>query len=117
MQMTLSFGVQKKCTTTATYRMQQALNKIKEWKNNWCITINKENSSATLLFLPTKTQAGQLHIEDTHTPLQYEDQQTYLGVIFDKKTHLETTDTECRGESKKKAQHHEKASRNTVGCQ
>jgi hypothetical protein len=34
--------------TTATYRMQQVLNKITEWKNNWCITINKEKLSPTL---------------------------------------------------------------------
>jgi hypothetical protein len=37
--------------TTATHCIQQALNKITEWKNNWFVTINKEKSSATLLSL------------------------------------------------------------------
>jgi hypothetical protein len=34
--------------TIANFRIQQTLNKITEWKNNWCVTINKEKSSATL---------------------------------------------------------------------
>jgi hypothetical protein len=44
--------------------MQQALHKITEWKNNWCVTINKE-TTATFFSLFTKTQAGKLHIEET----------------------------------------------------
>jgi hypothetical protein len=50
--------------------MEQALDKITEWKNNWCVTINKEKSSATLFSLSTKTHAGQLHIENTPSSMK-----------------------------------------------
>jgi hypothetical protein len=56
-------------TTTTTYRMQQDLNKTTEWKNNWCVIMNKEKSPAPLFSLFTKIQAGQLHIDNT--PLRY----------------------------------------------
>ena len=69
--------------TTATYRMQLALDKITGWTSTWCVTINKEKSSATLFTLSTKAQPGKLTLDNTL--LQYEDQQTYLGVTFDKR--------------------------------
>ena len=84
--------------TTATYRMQQALDKLTAWTNTWCVTINKEKSSATLFSLSTKTKAGHLHLENT--PLLYEDQQTYLGVTFDKrltwKQHVQNAEAKAR---------------------
>ena len=84
--------------TTATYRMQKALDKLTAWTNNWCITINKEKSSATLFTLSNKTQAGRLHLDGT--PLRYEDQQTYLGVTFDKrltwKQHIQNAESKAR---------------------
>ena len=69
--------------TTATYRMQLALDTVTSWTRDWCMTINKDKSAATLFSLSTKQEAGHLKIDDT--PLQYEDQQTYLGVTFDKR--------------------------------
>lgn len=85
-------------TTTARYRMQLALDKLTAWTNTWCVTINKEKSSATLFTLSTKTSAGNLNLEDT--PLRYEDQQTYLGVTFDKrltwKQHVQNAEAKAR---------------------
>jgi ribonuclease HI/endonuclease/exonuclease/phosphatase family metal-dependent hydrolase len=84
--------------TTATYRMQLALNHLTSWANDWCITINKEKTSATLFTLSTKQKPGQLRIGDTY--LQFEDQQTYLGVTFDKrltwKQHIENAEATAR---------------------
>ena len=34
--------------TTATYRMQLALESVAAWAESWCITINREKSTATL---------------------------------------------------------------------
>ena len=84
--------------TTATYRMQQALDMLTAWTNTWCVTINKEKSSATLFTLSTKARGGPLRLEET--PLRYEDQQTYLGVTFDKrltwKQHVQSAEAKAR---------------------
>ena len=69
-------------TTTATYRMQSALDKLTTWTNNWCVTINKEKSSATLF---TLSQAEPKNLTLDKSPLKYEVQQTYLGITFDKR--------------------------------
>ena len=44
--------------TTATYRMQLALDKLTAWTHDWCVTINKEKSSVVLFSLSTKTKSG-----------------------------------------------------------
>ena len=69
--------------TTATYRMQQAANKLMAWANEWCVTINKEKSSTTLFTLSTKQKAGPINLGNT--TLKNEEEVTYLGVTFDKK--------------------------------
>ncbi|KAK7095492.1 hypothetical protein V1264_006890 [Littorina saxatilis] len=69
--------------TTATYRMQLALEKVVAWTDNWCVTINRDKTTATLFTLSAKVQPGRLTLGDT--PLKFEDQQTYLGVTYDKR--------------------------------
>ncbi|KAK7101730.1 hypothetical protein V1264_020067 [Littorina saxatilis] len=69
--------------TTATYRMQLALEKVAAWTDNWCVTINRDKTTATLFTLSAKVQPGRLTLGDT--PLKFEDQQTYLGVTYDKR--------------------------------
>ena len=44
--------------STATYRMQQAANRLNAWAEKWCVSINKEKSSTTLFTLSTKQKAG-----------------------------------------------------------
>ena len=84
--------------TTATQHMQLALDKLSAWTDNLCMTINKEKSSVTLFSLSTKKQAERLIIDDS--PLGYEDQQTYLGVTFDKrltwKQHIKNIESKAR---------------------
>jgi ribonuclease HI len=85
-------------TTTATHRMQLALDKVSAWANDWCVSINREKTTATLFSLSTKAIAGRLTIGGT--PLTFEDQQTYLGVTFDRrqtwKQHILTAEAKAR---------------------
>ena len=67
---------------TATYRMQIALDKLSAWTDKWCLQINKDKS-ATTLFTLTAQKAGKLTLGNE--PLQETDEQTYLGVTFDKR--------------------------------
>ena len=78
--------------------MQIALNKIAAWAEKWCVTINREKTTATLFTLSPKLQPGRHTLGDT--PLKYEDQQTYLGVTFDRrmtwKQHIQNAETKAR---------------------
>lgn len=69
--------------STATHRMQGAMDKLTAWAEDWCVTINKEKSSTTLFTLSTKQKAGKVMMAGT--PLKEEDEATYLGVTFDKR--------------------------------
>lgn len=69
--------------TTATYRMQQAANRLVGWADEWCVSINKEKSSTTPFTLSPKQNPGTTKLGDT--PLRSGDEVTYLGVTFDKK--------------------------------
>lgn len=69
--------------STATYRMQRAMDTLAAWAEDWCVTINKEKSSTTLFTLSTKQRAGKVMLAGT--PLKEEDEATYLGVTFDKR--------------------------------
>ncbi len=40
--------------TTATYRMQEAIDKLTAWAEDWYVMINKEKSSTTLFTLSSK---------------------------------------------------------------
>ena len=84
--------------TTATHRMQLALDSVAAWAESWCVTINREKSTATLFSLSTKKQPGKLTIGNT--TMKYEDQQTYLGVTFDKrmswKSHISQAEAKAR---------------------
>ena len=69
--------------TTATHRMQLALEKVAGWAETWSVTINREKTTATLFTLSVKAHPGRLTLRNT--PIKVEDQQTYLGVTFDKR--------------------------------
>ena len=73
-------------STTATYRMNLALDKLSTWTKKWCVTINKEKSSATLFSLSSKAQAGKLMLEGAE--LMVVDEQTYLGVYMYQMLHI-----------------------------
>ena len=68
--------------STTIYIIQQAIDQLTSWTEDWCVTVNKDTSSTTLFTLPPKKQASPIKI-GTHTLIE-EDEATYLGVTFDK---------------------------------
>jgi ribonuclease HI/endonuclease/exonuclease/phosphatase family metal-dependent hydrolase len=69
--------------TTATYRLQLAVDKLADWADDWCMKINKEKSTTTLFTLSTKQKPGVIKLRDM--PLRNDDEPTYLGVTFDRR--------------------------------
>ena len=85
-------------TTTATYRMQLAADKLAAWAEEWNISINKDKSSTALFTLSSKQKSGTIKLGDT--PLKKDEEVTYLGVTFDKrqtwKPHIERAERKAR---------------------
>ena len=83
--------------TTATYRMQQAVNALATWAKEWNVSINKEKSSTTL-FTMTKQKAGPINLDGTR--LKEDDHPTYLGVTFDRtqtwKPHIQAAEAKAK---------------------
>ena len=69
--------------STANYRIQQAIDQLTAWTEDWCVTVNKDKSSTTLFTLSPKKQVSPIKI-GTHT-LKEEYEATYSGVTFDKR--------------------------------
>jgi len=46
--------------TTAKYRMQQAIDKLNAWAEDWCVTINKNKPCTTLFTLSSTQRAGKV---------------------------------------------------------
>ncbi|KAK7110705.1 hypothetical protein V1264_014535 [Littorina saxatilis] len=69
--------------TTATCRMQLAIDNLVAWAEDWNVSINREKSSTTLFILSPKQKAGT--IKQDGTSLKTEEEVTYLGVTYDKK--------------------------------
>ena len=86
--------------TTATYRIQNALKNVAAWAESWCVTVNREKSTATLFTLSSKAKPGKLTLGNT--TLKYEDQQTYLGVIFDKRMTWKQHINQAEGKARRK---------------
>ncbi|XP_070173778.1 uncharacterized protein [Littorina saxatilis] len=70
-------------STTATYRLQLAADKLAAWADDWCVKINLQKSTTTLFTLSPKQKPGVIKLGDT--PLRNDDEPTYLGVTFDKR--------------------------------
>ncbi|CAC5377612.1 unnamed protein product [Mytilus coruscus] len=89
--------------TTANNRIQTALNMVVTWAEQWFVTINREKTTGRLFTLSPKTQSVRLIVDDT--PLKMKDQQTYLGVTFDKrmtwKQHITSAEDEQTSTVKK----------------
>ena len=83
--------------STTNYRIQQAIDQLTAWTEDWCVTIK---SSTTLFTLSPKKQACPIKI-GTHT-LKEEDETTYLGVTFDNRLtwKLHTIRTEGKARNK-----------------
>ena len=69
--------------STTNYRIQQAIDQLTAWTEDWCVTVNKDKSSTTLFTRSPKKQVSPIKI-GTHT-LKEEYEATYSGVTFDKR--------------------------------
>jgi ribonuclease HI len=85
-------------STTATYRLQLAINKLAAWADDWCVKINQEKSTTTLFTMSPKQKPGIVKLGNT--PLRNDDEPTYLGVTFDKrltwKPHIQKAENKAR---------------------
>ena len=48
--------------STANYRIQQAIDQLTAWTEDWCVTVNKDKSSTTLFTLSPMEQASPIKI-------------------------------------------------------
>ena len=84
--------------STASYRMNKALEIVSSWTERWCVTINRDKTTATLFTLSPKESVTKISIGDT--AIKMEDQQTYLGVTYDKRLtwnqHITQAETKAR---------------------
>ena len=100
--------------STANYRIQQAIDQLTAWTEDWCVTVNKDKSSTTLFTLSPKKQASPIKI-GTHT-LKEEDEATYLGVTFDKRLTWKTHTLHTEGKAREKLTNMRKLAGTTWGA-
>ena len=84
--------------TTATLKIQRAVDALSNWADKWCVTINKDKSSTTFFTLSSKQTAGSVLLDGR--ALKEDKQPTYLGVTFDTKLtwkiHIQKAETKAR---------------------
>ena len=68
-------------TTTATYRIQEAINGINKWKQDWGLEINTGKTNSTLFSLSTSKEQIKLRLKEGIVPQT--DTPTFLGVNLD----------------------------------
>ena len=51
--------------TTVKIRLQEAINILSSWSQDWCVKINKTKSCPTLFTLSTKSKPMKLMLDDT----------------------------------------------------
>ena len=68
-------------TTTATYRIQEAISGISQWTLDWGLEINTSKTNSTLFSLSTSKEQIKLRLKDEIVPQT--DTPTFLGVKLD----------------------------------
>ena len=81
-------------TTTATYRMQNAINAVCKWTKDWALELNTTKTVSTLFSLSTSKEKVTLKLQNQEVPQV--NTPTFLGVILDTrltwKPHIEATE-------------------------
>lgn len=67
--------------STATYRIQDTINKVSDWTREWTLGLNKTKTISTLFSLSTAKEKVKLTLEDQQVPQV--DTPTFLGVTLD----------------------------------
>ena len=65
---------------TANIRIQDAMNSISDWAEEWMVTINKNKTQATCFSLSTKKEQYNFHLQGGNIPQQ--ETPTYFGVTL-----------------------------------
>ena len=68
-------------TSTATHVVQESINRVSSWADEWCMEINCSKTQATLFSLFTVKEKVMLKLEDM--PVPQVDDPIFLGVILD----------------------------------
>ena len=80
-------------TTSAAYRIQEGVTRIKKWTEDWGLELNRVKSVATVFSL--STAKDKVHLKLGETTLPQTDAPTFLGVKLDSrltwKSHIEET--------------------------
>ena len=100
-------------TTTATYRIQEAISDISKWTQDWGLEINTSKTNSTLFSLSTSKEEIKLRLKGEIMPQT--DNPTFLGVKLDT-TYLEATDRKDGEKQSVETSPDEKARRNFLGC-
>ena len=66
----------EECATTAKIQLQEAINILSSWAQDWRVKINNTKSFTTLFTLSTKSKSMKIMLDDTE--LQHTDRATYL---------------------------------------
>ena len=94
----LAIWCKEEYATTATYRMQLAVNKLNSWTEKWCVAVSKDKSSSTLFTLSPQQKVGIITLDGA--PLKEDEEATYLGITFDKrqtwKQHIAKAEAKAR---------------------
>ena len=104
-------------TITATYRIQEAINGINKWAQNWGLKINTCKTNSTLFSLSTSKEQIKLRLKEDIVPQT--DTPTFLGVKVDlpgSTTYLEATDRENGEKLSADTSLDEEARRNYMAC-
>ena len=95
--------------STANYSIQQDIDQLTAWTEDWCVTVNKNKSSTTLFTLSPKKQASPIKI-GTHTL-----ESSHLSWCnFRQETDMEAAYPTCRGKDTQEAGNHAQTSRNNM---
>ena len=68
-------------TTTATYRIQEAINGVNKWTQDWGLELNTGKTNSTLFSLSTSKEQKKMWLKDEIVPKR--DTPTFLGVKLD----------------------------------
>ena len=69
--------------TTASYRLQQALQVIESWAQSWLVKVNENRTTFTIFSL--SNQKHSVHLKLNGHTMHQEDAPTYLGVTLDRR--------------------------------
>ena len=66
--------------STATHRLQETINKVKDWGDKWALTLNRSKTVATLFLLSNQKET--VCIQRDGEKIEISDKPTFFGVTL-----------------------------------